>query len=73
MDKKQQLYLWLAGIFVTALIVGDLIGGRFFHVAGVDLSAWEILGGPALVGAVAWLVHRLQFRKAPVAAWARTS
>jgi uncharacterized integral membrane protein (TIGR00697 family) len=39
LDRKQHLYLWLAGIFVTALVVGDLIGGRFFHVAGVDLSA----------------------------------
>jgi uncharacterized integral membrane protein (TIGR00697 family) len=38
-DRKQHLYLWLAGIFITALIVGDLIGGRFFHVGSVDLSA----------------------------------
>jgi uncharacterized integral membrane protein (TIGR00697 family) len=42
-DKKQQLYLWLAGIFVTALIVGDLIGGRFFRVGTVDLSAGMLL------------------------------
>jgi uncharacterized integral membrane protein (TIGR00697 family) len=38
-DRKQHLYLWLAGIFVTALLVGDIIGGRFFRVAGIDLSA----------------------------------
>jgi uncharacterized integral membrane protein (TIGR00697 family) len=38
-DRKQHLYLWLAGFFVTALVVGDLIGGRFFRVAGLDLSA----------------------------------
>jgi uncharacterized integral membrane protein (TIGR00697 family) len=42
-DRKQHLYLWLAGIFVTALIVGDLIGGRFFRVAGRDLSAGMLL------------------------------
>jgi uncharacterized integral membrane protein (TIGR00697 family) len=43
MDRKQHLYLWLAGIFITALIVGDMIGGRFFRVAGIDLSAGMLL------------------------------
>jgi uncharacterized integral membrane protein (TIGR00697 family) len=38
-DRKHHLYLWLAGFFVTALLVGDIIGGRFFRVAGFDLSA----------------------------------
>jgi uncharacterized integral membrane protein (TIGR00697 family) len=42
-DRKHHLYLWLAGIFVTALIVGDLIGGRFFRVGSVDLSAGMLL------------------------------
>jgi uncharacterized integral membrane protein (TIGR00697 family) len=42
-DRKQHLYLWLAGIFVTALIVGDLIGGRFFRVGTVDLSSGMLL------------------------------
>jgi uncharacterized integral membrane protein (TIGR00697 family) len=37
-DRKQHLYLWLAGFFITALLVGDLIGGRFFHVGSIDLS-----------------------------------
>jgi queuosine precursor transporter len=39
LDRKHHLYLWLAGLFVTALIVGDIIAGRFFRVAGHDLSA----------------------------------
>ena len=39
MDRKQHLYLWLAGLFVTALVVADLIGGRFFRIGSVDLSA----------------------------------
>ena len=52
-------------------LLGSALG--VLRKAGLDLSAWEILGIPAAVGAVAWLVHRLQFRKAPVAAWARTS
>jgi uncharacterized integral membrane protein (TIGR00697 family) len=42
-DRKQHLYLWLAAIFITALIVGDIIGGRFFHVAGHNLSAGMLL------------------------------
>jgi queuosine precursor transporter len=36
--RKQQLYVWLAGLFVAALIVADLIGGRFFRFGTVDLS-----------------------------------
>lgn len=39
MDRKQQLYLWLAGLFVAALVTADLIGGRFFRIGDVDLSA----------------------------------
>jgi uncharacterized integral membrane protein (TIGR00697 family) len=38
MDRRDLLYLWLAGIFVASLIVADLIGGRFFRVGSVDLS-----------------------------------
>lgn len=37
-DRKQALYLWLGGLFVAALITGDLIGGKFFRVGSVDLS-----------------------------------
>jgi uncharacterized integral membrane protein (TIGR00697 family) len=37
-DRKQHLYLWLGGLFITALIVADLIGGRFFRIGSVDLS-----------------------------------
>lgn len=43
MDRKQVLYLWLAGLFVTALVVGDLIGGRFFHIGDVHLSGGMLL------------------------------
>ena len=31
--RRQQLYLWLAALFVAALVVADLIGGKFFRVA----------------------------------------
>jgi hypothetical protein len=53
------------------VLLGSALG--VLSKAGLDLAAWEIVGIPAAAGAVAWLVHRLQFRKAPVAAWARTS
>jgi len=42
-DRKQVLYLWLAGLFVTALVVADLIGGRFFRVGSSDLSSGMLL------------------------------
>jgi queuosine precursor transporter len=38
MDRKQQLYLWLATLFVAALLTADLVGGKFFRLGGVDLS-----------------------------------
>jgi uncharacterized integral membrane protein (TIGR00697 family) len=38
MDRKQQLYLWLATLFVAALLTADLIGGKFFRLGSVDLS-----------------------------------
>jgi uncharacterized integral membrane protein (TIGR00697 family) len=39
MTRKEILFLWLAGLFVSALLVADLIGGKFFRIAGHDLSA----------------------------------
>jgi uncharacterized protein len=53
------------------VLLGSALG--VMTKAGVDLSAWAIVGIPVGVGVLAWLVHRLQFRKAPVTAWARTS
>jgi uncharacterized integral membrane protein (TIGR00697 family) len=39
MTRKQHLYLWLATLFVAALLTADLIGGKFFRLGGIDLSA----------------------------------
>ena len=39
MDRKQKLYVWLAALFVSALITGDFIGGRFWLLGGFTLSA----------------------------------
>src|SRR3954463_14336747 len=63
-----------AGFLRPALgcvLLGSALG--VMTKAGLELSAWEIGGIPLAVGGLCWLVHRLQFRKAPVAAWARTS
>jgi uncharacterized membrane protein YfcA len=53
------------------VLLGSALG--VLSKAGLDVPAWALVGVPFAVGAAAWLVHRLQFRKAPVAAWARTS
>lgn len=42
MDRKQRLYLWICGVFISALIAGDLIGGKFFRLGGLDLSVGMI-------------------------------
>ena len=39
MDRKQKLYVWLTVLFVSALITGDFIGGRFWLLGGFTLSA----------------------------------
>jgi hypothetical protein len=63
-----------AGFLRPALgcvLLGSALG--VMTKAGLELSPWAIVGIPLAVGAATWLLHRLQFRKAPVAAWARTS
>lgn len=42
MDRKQRLYIWLVAIFVAALLTSDLIGGKIFRVAGLDLGVGMI-------------------------------
>lgn len=42
MDRKQRLYVWITAVFVSSLIAGDLIGGKFFRVWGIDLSVGMI-------------------------------
>jgi queuosine precursor transporter len=42
LDRKQKFYIWLTAIFVAALITSDLIGAKFFRVAGFDLSVGMI-------------------------------
>jgi queuosine precursor transporter len=38
-DRRQLLYMWLAALFIAALLTADLIGGKLFHVGSVHLSA----------------------------------
>jgi uncharacterized integral membrane protein (TIGR00697 family) len=42
-DRRQRLYLWLAGLFVAALLTGDLIGGKVFRVGHTDLGVGMLL------------------------------
>ncbi len=39
MDKKQRVFVWLAAIFVAALVTGDFVGGKFFVLFGRTFSA----------------------------------
>ncbi|MGD0837043.1 MAG: queuosine precursor transporter [Polyangia bacterium] len=39
MQRSQRVYVFLAALFVAALIAGDFIGGKFFVFAGHSLSA----------------------------------
>lgn len=38
LGRRGGLYVWLAGLFVAALLTADLIGGKLFRVGPVDLS-----------------------------------
>src|SRR4051795_10465902 len=42
MDRKQRFYVYLTAIFVAALLVSDLIGGKYFRIAGLDFSVGMI-------------------------------
>ncbi len=42
MDRKQRFFVWMVAIFVAALIVSDLIGGKFFRIGGLDFSVGMI-------------------------------
>src|SRR5262245_56135339 len=41
-DRKQRFFVWLTALFVVALVTADLIGGKYFRVAGFDLSVGMI-------------------------------
>lgn len=42
MSVQQRLYLWLAGIFVTSLIIADLTGSKFFSFGSVGLFGYTL-------------------------------
>lgn len=37
LSLQQRVYLWLAGLFVTSLLVADITGSKFFHFGEVGL------------------------------------
>jgi uncharacterized membrane protein YfcA len=75
--------VWLGAALVSRVpvallrpLLGCVLLGSALGVltkAGLGLPAWAIVAGPVVAGALVWLVHRNQFRKAPQPAWARTS
>jgi uncharacterized integral membrane protein (TIGR00697 family) len=42
MSVQQKLYLWVSGFFVTALIIANLVGAKFFHFGSVHLFGFEL-------------------------------
>lgn len=42
LDTRSKLLLTLAGLFITALLVGDIIGGKLFSAGGATLSVGVI-------------------------------
>jgi uncharacterized integral membrane protein (TIGR00697 family) len=42
LDRKQRFFVYLTAIFVAALIVSDLIGGKYFRIGGLDFSVGMI-------------------------------
>ncbi len=43
MPFRDVIYLWLAGVFVTSLIVANLIGSKFFFFGEIPLLGYSIL------------------------------
>lgn len=42
MAPAQRLYLWLAGLFITALLVANIVGPKFFHFGTLRLGSIEV-------------------------------
>ncbi len=36
------IYLWLAAIFVTSLLVANIVGSKFFHFGTIMIGSWEV-------------------------------
>jgi uncharacterized integral membrane protein (TIGR00697 family) len=43
MDRRQRAYVYLAGIFVTCLLVADITGGKFFHIHLFDIGEFQFV------------------------------
>lgn len=42
LDRRQQIYVVLVGVFVTSLLVADLVAGKYFVMAGFEMSAGTV-------------------------------
>ncbi|GAB4197852.1 MAG: queuosine precursor transporter [Sandaracinaceae bacterium] len=42
LDRRHQIYLVLTGIFVTSLLVADLVAGKYFQVGPLEMSVGTV-------------------------------
>lgn len=42
LDRRQQIYVVLVGVFVTSLLIADLVAGKYFVMAGYEMSAGTV-------------------------------
>lgn len=42
LDRRQQIYVVLVGVFVTSLLVADLVAGKYFVMGGFEMSAGTV-------------------------------
>jgi uncharacterized integral membrane protein (TIGR00697 family) len=42
MSRPQLVYLWLTAVFVTALLVANIVGSKFFHFGTVAIGPLEV-------------------------------
>ncbi len=42
LDRRHQIYLVLTGVFVTSLLVADLVAGKFFQIGPLEMSVGTV-------------------------------
>lgn len=42
LDRRQQVYLVLTGVFVTSLLVADLVAGKYFVLGALEMSVGTV-------------------------------
>src|SRR5690349_16309573 len=42
LSRQHQLYLFLVALFVTCLLVADIVAGKYFEIGGVEMSVGTV-------------------------------